>query len=278
MFQFHSIQIVREALRFISKIDWLFVCEKPVKNNNKILTGIPLFKDTQFKLQTQLCKYFAQQKRIATFDKITTMNLQELFTDLFIRIGFTQNDTAVKWNELKKAYSHASRKYHNLNHLEEMITAFTVYQKELQYPDEVLYAIFYHDYVYKSTRKDNELKSAEYALAILPKSNVAMHKERVYDMILATKDHICHDNKDEKWLIDFDLKILAKDWENYKVYYEQIRKEYSIYPDFLYTPGRKKALTHFLENEYIYQTDEFRKLYESKARENIKKEISLLNS
>jgi predicted metal-dependent HD superfamily phosphohydrolase len=60
------------------------------------------------------------------------------------------------------------------------------------------------------------------------------------------------------------------------MYFEQIRKEYRIYPDFLYKPGRAKALEHFLENKFIFQTEEFRKLYEEKARRNIEKEISLL--
>ena len=83
-------------------------------------------------------------------------------------------------------------------------------------------------------------------------------------MILATKDHQCNNVEDEKWLIDFDLKILSKDWDAYQVYFEQIRKEYSIYPDFLYKPGRKKALEHFIKNDFIFQTEEFRALYENK--------------
>jgi len=78
-------------------------------------------------------------------------------------------------------------------------------------------------------------------------------------------------------IIDFDLKILARDWNEYQIYFEQIRKEYSTYPDFLYKPGRAKALKHFLENEFIFQTEEFRGLYEEKARINIEKEIKLLS-
>ena len=74
----------------------------------------------------------------------------------------------------------------------------------------------------------------------------------------------------------FDLKILSKDWEDYSIYFQQIRKEYSIYPDFLYNPGRKKALQHFLEHDYIYQTETFRNLYERQAKMNIQKEIDLL--
>ncbi|GAA4773835.1 hypothetical protein GCM10023230_25670 [Flavobacterium hankyongi] len=156
-----------------------------------------------------------------------------------------------------------------------MIFWFEKYKNELQFPDEVLYSIFYHDYVYNSTRKDNELKSAEFAVKILP-ATTTLNKELVFDLIMATKNHQPKTKDDEKWLIDFDLKILSKDWDEYQTYYQQIRKEYKIYPDFLYNPGRKKALEHFLENKFIYQTDVFRDLYEQQARENIKREIDLL--
>ena len=203
------------------------------------------------------------------------MELQKTFTELLRRIGFHKDDIPNYWQDLEKAYSNKSRYYHNLTHLEEMIACFDAYKDQLQFPDEVLYSIFYHDIVYKSSRKDNELKSAELALELLP-DNTSIDRRLVFDMILATKDHVSKNVEDEKWLIDFDLRILAKDWEDYQVYYRQIRKEYSLYPDFLYNPGRKKALEHFLEKEYVYQTGICRELFEDKARANIQREISLL--
>ncbi|WP_026705077.1 HD domain-containing protein [Flavobacterium soli] len=203
------------------------------------------------------------------------MQLQKIFIELLKHIGFTEDSIQNHWQTLEKAYSKKSRHYHNLTHLEEMIACFDTYKNQLQFPDEVLYSIFYHDIIYKSTRKDNELKSAELAVALLP-DNTAINSRIVFDMILATKDHSSKGVEDEKWLIDFDLRILAKDWEDYKIYFNQIRKEYSIYPDFLYNPGRKKALEHFLEKDFIYQTETFRELFEAKARQNIQKEIAQL--
>jgi predicted metal-dependent HD superfamily phosphohydrolase len=203
------------------------------------------------------------------------MNLQHKYTQLLENIGFDENTIQKHWLDLEKAYSTKSRHYHNLNHLREMITCYDLYELNLKKPNEVLYAIFYHDIIYKVTRKDNELKSANYAVAILP-THAKLDKQIVFDMICATQHHQNHINEDINWLIDFDLKILAKDWEDYKIYFEQIRKEYKIYPSFLYNPGRKKALEHFLENEFIFQTSEFRGNYEEKARKNIKHEMELL--
>ncbi|WP_166925692.1 HD domain-containing protein [Flavobacterium poyangense] len=204
------------------------------------------------------------------------MNLQEKYSDMLIKIGFNPNETKALWLDLEKAYSGKSRHYHNLKHLEEMIELFDIYKNRLQNPDEILFAIFYHDYIYKATKKDNELKSAEHALKIETPSSAPLNKNLIFDAICATQLHLHNKIEDINWLIDFDLKILAKDWPDYQIYCNQIRKEYRIYPDFLYNPGRKKALEHFLENESIFQTEEFRDLFEKDARENIKREILLL--
>lgn len=205
------------------------------------------------------------------------MNLEKIYSELLSNIGFSADDIQKKWLDLEKAYSKKSRHYHNLTHLKEMIESFEVYRNKLQNPNEILFSIFYHDFIYSASKKDNELKSAEYALSILTE-NINLNKQFIFDAICATQQHQQNSIEDINWLIDFDLKILAKDWNHYKIYFEQIRKEYHIYPDFLYKPGRAKALKHFLENEFIFQTDEFRGLHEEKARANIEKEISLLES
>ena len=63
----------------------------------------------------------------------------------------------------------------------------------------------------------------------------------------------------------------------YDTYCQQVRKEYSIYPDFLYKPGRKKVLEHFLNMERIFKTTYFFDLYEAQARENLRRELSSLS-
>ena len=203
------------------------------------------------------------------------MNLNKIYSELLSNIGFSANDIQQNWLDLEKEYSGKSRYYHNLTHIAAMSESFETYRDKLDKPNEILFSIFYHDYIYKSSKKDNELKSAEFALSILPK-NISFDHQLVFDAICATQQHQHNIIEDINWLIDFDLKILARDWNEYQIYFEQIRKEYSIYPDFLYKPGRAKALKHFLENEFIFQTEEFRKLYEEKARVNIEKEILLL--
>jgi predicted metal-dependent HD superfamily phosphohydrolase len=203
------------------------------------------------------------------------MNLKGKYAELLAKIGFDEKAIEKNWFDLEKAYSKKSRYYHNLTHINDMIECFEMYFDKLQFPNEVLYSIFYHDFIYISSKKDNELKRAELAVKILQKRSNLKQKE-VFDMICATQLHQHNEVEDINWLIDFDLKILARDWAEYQIYFEQIRKEYRIYPDFLYKPGRAKALKHFLEYDSIFQTDVFRKLYEKKARTNIEREVLFL--
>lgn len=203
------------------------------------------------------------------------MYLKDKYTALLQRIGFDAAMIEFKWSELAKAYSGKSRHYHNLDHLTDMVQSFDTYISELEHPDEVLFAIFYHDYVYSATKKENELKSALFAQKVLG-DNDKIDAQIVFDLIMATKAHQSTGTTDEQWMIDFDLKILGNDWENYWEYCQKIRKEYRIYPDVLYNPGRKKALQHFLEHTFIFQTNVFRTLYEDIAKDNIQMEIELL--
>ena len=94
--------------------------------------------------------------------------------------------------------------------------------------------------------------------------------------IKATSSHETSDDSDINYLLDFDLSILGAPAKTYQEYTIQIRKEYSIYPNFLYRKGRKKVVRHFLGMPQIFKTSEFISEYEPQARENLKRELEQL--
>lgn len=180
--------------------------------------------------------------------------------------------------EIKKRYSEKGRHYHNLDHLAAMFRLFDQYNAHLRDPDVVALAIFFHDAVYKTTRKDNEEASAIYAEKKLsemgfPKDKTAL----VRDFILATKNHVLPEraHPDLAFLLDFDLAVLGFPQDEFEKYSLQIRREYRIYPDVLYRPARREALQQFLRRPYIFHTDIFRQQFEQQARANIAREIRL---
>ncbi|KAA3437053.1 HD domain-containing protein [Rufibacter hautae] len=183
------------------------------------------------------------------------------------------------WKELEKAYAGKSRHYHNLLHIETMLRFAEEHQSALGSPHLVRFAIFYHDAVYRSTRSDNEEKSAQLAFARLQELGLSLAEaDIVVEMILATKTHESHGNPDVDYLLDFDLAILGASWDAYLQYSQQIRKEYSLYPDFLYNKGRQKVLRHFLDKDSIFQTAPFKANLEGQARHNLEKELQLLST
>lgn len=141
----------------------------------------------------------------------------------------------------------------------------------------ISFSVFYHDVIYDATSKLNEEKSAEFAQKRL--QDLGLNETDIAEVsqqILATKSHQKSENDDINYLLDADLSVLGKDPEIYLEYTKNIRKEYSVYPDLLYKPGRRKVLQHFLELENIFKSEYFRGIHEVQARENIEVEISTL--
>ncbi len=174
------------------------------------------------------------------------MALAETFIQLALR--YTNAATAKKmWDEIALAYSHKNRQYHTLFHLENMYSELLGVQHNISDWDTVLFALFYHDAVYSATKKDNEEKSSKMAISRLREIGYDTVKTSFcHELIMATKHHASSSFNDINLFTDADLSILRKPWAEYEAYCLNVRKEYSIYPDLLYNPGRKKALQHFL--------------------------------
>lgn len=192
-----------------------------------------------------------------------------------------QNYLEALWSQLFKKYSEKNRHYHDLKHIWAMLAQSEENKKEIEDYDAIEFAIWFHDIIYKSTKKNNEEKSANFAKRILTELSVEQKRiEKVYQLIISTKKHQIIDSNDldNSYMLDFDLSILGKPWRDYEHYIQQIRKEYRVYPDFLYKPGRKKVLEYFLNRKTLYFTSKYQTLYEDQARENIKKELKILNS
>jgi len=181
------------------------------------------------------------------------------------------------YTELVKHYSEKGRFYHNLNHLNSLLQQILPLADLIKDLDMVLFAVYYHDVVYSVLRKDNEEKSALFADKRLNALNVKVNRIALCNKhILASKAHRVSDDSDTNFFTDADLAVLGQDWSAYKIYTEGVRKEYWIYPDIIYKPGRKKVVEHFLRMGKIYKTEPFYAKFENQARLNLKRELEEL--
>jgi predicted metal-dependent HD superfamily phosphohydrolase len=200
--------------------------------------------------------------------------LQSIFFSLSGRYTADKQLSDRLWKEIEKAYSGKKRHYHNLIHLEHLYRQLEPVQSEIQDWDMLLFVLFYHDIVYKVSQHDNEEKSAELARERLAELNIPEERmECCVAHILATKGHTIASDPDTNVFTDADLSILGQPQHVYAEYCRQVRQEYAMYPDFLYKPGRKKVLRHFLEMERIFKTAHFYEALEMQARANLRWEI-----
>lgn len=191
-------------------------------------------------------------------------------------MGFCQGTpTAEKmWREIAEHYSSPGRYYHTLDHLDAMLRELVPFKDHFENWSAVVFAIGYHDAIYNPLNSNNEEKSAAMALARLQGIDVPEEwTNKCTQFILATKKHEAGDHE-MNLFTDADLAVLGSDNSTYNSYAKNVRREYSMYPHFLYRPGRKKVLHHFLNMERIFKTDEFAGKFEEQARVNLMRELS----
>jgi predicted metal-dependent HD superfamily phosphohydrolase len=181
------------------------------------------------------------------------------------------------WDEIVAAYTHPSRFYHNLGHLRGMLKEMNSISESIKNPEIQLFALYYHDFVYKVPGKYNEHKSALAFQKRIGKTRFP-HVPKVMELIEATKYHIKASDLTTNIFLDLDLSILGKSKAEYREYRLNIHKEFGRYPDFLFRRKRKKVLERFIDMDFIFKTDHFRNRYELRARENILGELAEIRS
>ena len=199
--------------------------------------------------------------------------LKASFLSLVGRYAKDETRAISLWQEIEEVYNHPNRYYHNLSHLEQVYWGIRESKKIITDWDSILFAMYYHDIIYKVPGGDNEEKSAQLATQRMKSIGVPDNTiSKCYEWILATKHYQPSKDNDCNLLLDSDMAILGHVSWHYETYRQNIRKEFSIYPDLLYNPGRKKVLQSFLKMEHIYHTPQFA-LFEKQARENIAREL-----
>lgn len=200
--------------------------------------------------------------------------LKETFTELLLKYTDDKRLINVRWTEIEKNYSGKKRHYHKLQHLDNLLSQLTIIKGEIKNWETTLFTLYYHDIIYNATKSDNEEKSAELAEKRMKEISVSNNIiEQCKKQILATKSHHKSIDSDTNYFTDADLSVLGQSWKTYTLYYKNVRKEYAIYPTFIYNPGRKKVLNHFLSMDRIFKTDFFYNKFETQAKQNLQREL-----
>jgi len=147
---------------------------------------------------------------------------------------------------------------------------------ELQSPDAVELAVWFHDVIHEPGATDNEARSAELLRQVAGKHMAPGRIERIEELILATTHLETPKRPDARILSDIDLSSLGAPWPRFLDDSAALRAEQPDVPDADNRREKQRFLGSLVERDAIYYTDSFRERYESAARRNIQRYLDLL--
>jgi predicted metal-dependent HD superfamily phosphohydrolase len=178
-------------------------------------------------------------------------------------------------DDLIARYADPSRRYHDLEHLAEVLEHLDRLEGEADDPLVVRLAGWFHDAVYVVTATDNEEQSARLAESVLGALDLAPSRvAEVARLVRLTASHVVDPgDRDGGTLCDADLAILASPSERYRRYTEAVRREYAQIPDDAFRSGRASILRRLLELPNLFSTTYGSRHWEAAARVNIQREL-----
>lgn len=187
------------------------------------------------------------------------------------------SDTHAWYDVLEAMYAFPARHYHDLSHVRECLDQFDTVRDGLPNAGQVEFAIWFHDCVYVPGRPDNEERSAGVArIAAASMGLDELWRERVTELILATRHAEPPRSHDGAILVDIDMSILAAPADRYARYAAAIRREFSFASDEQFAAGRGAFLKGLLSKGSIFHSEALAARLEAPARRNIAGELSRL--
>jgi predicted metal-dependent HD superfamily phosphohydrolase len=205
--------------------------------------------------------------------------LHDRWNSLCERVGAfkSAHESDVALEMLSTLYANPPRKYHNLDHIGQVLGMFDSARMLADEKDAVEFAIWLHDCVYFAERPDNEERSADAAGMIAGLLGCgAEFLALVRSCIMATRHSAAPEKGDASLVADLDLTILGATREEYDRYAAAIREEFAFAPDEQYVPGRIAFLQRMVDKERIFHTPHFFARMERGARENLYREMDRL--
>jgi predicted metal-dependent HD superfamily phosphohydrolase len=164
--------------------------------------------------------------------------------------------------------------YHDLRHLTEVLDRVDELDAAGERFDRVpvVLAVWFHDAVYDGA-PDAEERSAVWAQEALPDPPAA----EVARLVRMTATHLPFpDDANGCVLSDADLAILAAGPVRYAAYAADVRREYAHVPEPDFRAGRAAVLRDLLAKPTLFHTEAARERWEAPARDNVERELGVL--
>ncbi len=180
------------------------------------------------------------------------------------------DNSAIIHQYLTEAYSEAQRVYHTLQHIQHCLSLFDKISPQLEYPDTVELAIWFHDVVYQPGAANNEQLSADKFMEMTKGKFDETIRGTVLDLIMATVHCGAKiDNSDTKYMVDIDLSSFGLPWTEFLRDSKSIREEMGCLSDEVFYRKQLAFQRNLLEQPRFFRSDYFFDNYENQARQNL---------
>ena len=178
---------------------------------------------------------------------------------------------------LLSSWSDPRRRYHDIDHLRDILGYVDVLADDADDADAVRLAAWYHDAVFEARPDDEELSACRAETELAGLDADAAFVAEVARLVRMTAAHNPEPgDHNAEVLSDADLASLAIDGERYRRNSADIRLEFAHVDEHLFRAGRAAIIAALLAGPSLYRTRVGRQRWEDAARANLKAELDAL--
>jgi predicted metal-dependent HD superfamily phosphohydrolase len=204
-------------------------------------------------------------------------DLSRRLSELLGRLGAGAGDACPLADSLLAAWTEPHRRYHDLEHLRDCLAELDGAPADGADRDRVEAALWFHDAIYVPQAGDNEARSAEWARRALAELGILPAvADDVARLVSLTRHTDPAPDPSGRLLCDIDLAILGREPAAFDAYDRRIREEYAWVPEPDFRAARAGVLAALLARSPLYQTEYFRRRYETAARTNLGRALERL--
>lgn len=180
------------------------------------------------------------------------------------------DNSEANYRRLLAGYQEPHRHYHALGHIQHCLTMFEECKSLVSDPDALELALWFHDVILVSGRRDNEARSAHLYLELSDGIQRESLRQLVCRLIMATLhngDQL--DDADSSYMVDIDLSSFGLPWDDFLQDSMNLRSESPQLGDAEYNLNQTAFQRGLLARPRFYLSDFFFDRFEKQARENL---------
>jgi predicted metal-dependent HD superfamily phosphohydrolase len=189
------------------------------------------------------------------------------------------DDSMAIYQRLLAGYNEPQRHYHTLDHIEHCLGMFEDCKALVCEPDALEMAIWMHDVILVSGRRDNEALSAALYLELSRGAQRDEMRELVSRLIMATLHNgDALDDADSNFMVDIDLSSFGLPWDKFLRDSLNLRAENPQLRDQDYQLNQTGFQRGLLARPRFFLSDFFFARFEIQARDNLARYFEYLRT